>query len=286
MSTQSDTSQHIHDKGKIDRYFHLMLNMADDDLDVYEYRLLGHYRRWCGANGEPFEESTRKTAKQCRMGVATVSRTRRKLAEKGWIVLHETEEGKISVILVDRMAENVARYSSKQCSSVEQPDGEQCSSVEQGRSSVEHIRNNIYRNNKNTDRSMPDGIDADGDQPKKQKKPRPRKPAFDVIGCYSFGIPIGDPIPRLTGGRIASILGELRASFALIDDNPELIKRAYEWYRADRPGLSYPATGPTVLKMLHEYRAALQQRTAAKEPEPDEPITIPAPKVDHRGFPV
>lgn len=92
------------------RYFHYMLNMADDDLGPYEYRLLGHYRRVCGAYNHPCTESTRTTASRCKMGVGTVSQTRKWLFENGWIDLADVD-GKIRVILRDRMPENVIRYS-------------------------------------------------------------------------------------------------------------------------------------------------------------------------------
>ena len=47
------------------KYFTMLLNMADDDLDPFEYRLLGHYIRVCGAgkDGSCFE-TTRTTAQK------------------------------------------------------------------------------------------------------------------------------------------------------------------------------------------------------------------------------
>lgn len=33
------------------RYFHQMLNMAEDELDPFEYRILGHYVRRAGHGG-------------------------------------------------------------------------------------------------------------------------------------------------------------------------------------------------------------------------------------------
>lgn len=91
------------------KYFHRMLNMADDDLDPYEYRLLGHYIRvgtcW---------EGTRKTAENTKMSIGMVSKVRDKLAANGWIRVEYRDNNESCLItVVDRMAENVARYSGR-----------------------------------------------------------------------------------------------------------------------------------------------------------------------------
>lgn len=90
------------------QYFHIMLNMADDDLDVYEYRLLGHYIRV----GVTFE-GTRTTAKKTRMSLGKVVSTRNKLEEKGYIRMDKPDNHSdtVTITIIDRMAENVARYS-------------------------------------------------------------------------------------------------------------------------------------------------------------------------------
>lgn len=106
----TDAPIEIKDEGVTDRYFHIMLNMADDELDPYEYRLLGHYRRVCGAKNVPCTESTRTTAERCKMSAGKVSETRQALAAGGWIWISE-EGNRVIVTLVDRMPENVARYS-------------------------------------------------------------------------------------------------------------------------------------------------------------------------------
>lgn len=104
----ADTSkQHVKDDAK-GRYFHQMLNMADDDLNPYQYRLLGHYIRvdncW---------ESVRTTARITRMSVGMVVKTRNSLQELGYIQLEISEHDTYLVTVVDRMAENVARYANK-----------------------------------------------------------------------------------------------------------------------------------------------------------------------------
>jgi DNA-binding MarR family transcriptional regulator len=96
------------------KYFHIMLNMDDDDLDPYEYRLLGHYRRRCGADGGKCNEGMRGIAKHCRMSIGKVSETRAALVEKGYIRVESRGEHESDhVYIVDKMSENVARYSSE-----------------------------------------------------------------------------------------------------------------------------------------------------------------------------
>lgn len=103
--------QRLTDEGPIGKYFHFMLNMADDDLDLYEYRLLGHYRRVCGAYNHPCRESTAETARKIEgLSQGKVSETRRVLADRGWITLIEAKNNALHVVLVDRMAENIQRY--------------------------------------------------------------------------------------------------------------------------------------------------------------------------------
>jgi hypothetical protein len=87
------------------KYFHRMLNMADDDLGPYEYRLLGHYIRV----GDCWE-GVRKTAKTTRMSVGKVVSTRNELEKSGYIHVEHREQDTCLVTVIDRMAENVARY--------------------------------------------------------------------------------------------------------------------------------------------------------------------------------
>src|SRR5688572_30570676 len=103
------------------RYYHQMLNMADDDLGPYEYRLLGHYIRV----GECWE-SVRTTAQITKMSVGMVVKTRKGLATLGYIQVepHPKEETYL-VTVVDRMAENVARYSGQAAEKKRRSSGEQ-----------------------------------------------------------------------------------------------------------------------------------------------------------------
>lgn len=125
----TDIPQQVNDDSDLRRFFAIMEHMAEDDLGLYEYRLLGHYKRVCGANGGQCTEGIRTTASRIKgMSVGKVSEARRELERLGWINVvvhtHTSEAGKtvidgLSITLVDRMAENVARYA-KTCSSGEQ----------------------------------------------------------------------------------------------------------------------------------------------------------------------
>lgn len=115
----TDLQQAITDRGDGRKYFTLIENMADDDLNPYQYRLLGHYKRVCGANGGQCTEGVRKTAARCKMSAPMVIKTRRELESMGWLAVQvrnkKTKAGKwvtsgLSITIKDRWAENIARY--------------------------------------------------------------------------------------------------------------------------------------------------------------------------------
>lgn len=106
------SEQQLTDRGKFGKYFTQMYNMADDDLNPYQYRLLAHYKRVCGEdNSGVCFESTRTTAKICQMSTGKVSKVRWELVDLGYIEYHEAEgTDAIAIIVLDRMLENVQRY--------------------------------------------------------------------------------------------------------------------------------------------------------------------------------
>lgn len=109
------SKQTMTDDGYQAKYFHMIYNMADDDLDPYEYRLFGHYKRVCGqSEGGYCNESTQTTAKICRMSAGKVSSTRRELEKKKYITIQEgTGDQPMVVRLKDLWQKNTERYSSK-----------------------------------------------------------------------------------------------------------------------------------------------------------------------------
>lgn len=102
--------QAISDAGHSGKYFHQMLNMYDDDLAPFEYRLMGHYKRVCGEGGECYER-VRTTADRTQMSVGQVVKSRDLLNEMGLIVAIKQGRGKpVRVRIVDRWAQNINRY--------------------------------------------------------------------------------------------------------------------------------------------------------------------------------
>lgn len=114
-------SQEIHDSNSR-KYFHMMPNITDDDLDLYEYRLYGHYLRVCGAKDNGVcKETERTTYKVCGMSRNKFRATRQSLADKGFIKIVQEgiphEKGKPGqptiIAMCDVWYENVSRYSGK-----------------------------------------------------------------------------------------------------------------------------------------------------------------------------
>lgn len=161
-----EVTEEIQDEGHLGKYFHMMLNMDDDDLNPYQYRLLGHYRRVCGRGGK-CTQGVRKIAEITQMSTGQVSVTRRELAEMGYIIVTErnTKNGESLIVRIkDRMLENIQRYTRSgdehPCSCGEHPCscGENpCSCGKQTRSGGER-KNNPSKNNpsKKIDSSLPD----------------------------------------------------------------------------------------------------------------------------------
>lgn len=102
------TKQQVSDPSK-GRYFLQMLNMSDDDLSPYQFRLLGHYIRVASKTGKCWE-GVRKTAQITQMSIGMVTKTRNELVTLGYIRVKHREDDTCVVVIVDRMAENIARY--------------------------------------------------------------------------------------------------------------------------------------------------------------------------------
>jgi hypothetical protein len=94
-------------------YFHILPNLADEELDPYQYRLFRHYVRVCGAHNKPCYESVRTTAEKCKMSHAPVIETRRQLAELGYLKLHPLQiehQKRVIITLLDYWPRNMAYF--------------------------------------------------------------------------------------------------------------------------------------------------------------------------------
>lgn len=103
--------QLISDPSDLKKYRTELPNLYDDaGLDVYEFRLLAHYKRVGKCT-----EGLPTTAKKCNMSEGKASETRQALADKGWISLQKVNMDKgryrFIVTVIDRWVENFARYS-------------------------------------------------------------------------------------------------------------------------------------------------------------------------------
>jgi hypothetical protein len=110
MSKAAFVQQQVSDDRGGWKYFSPMLHIDDDDLDPYEYRLLGHYRRVCGVNGGKCTESAETSGLRTKMSAGKVSMTRKSLAQKARISLEYTNYGTVIVRLRDCWLENIQRY--------------------------------------------------------------------------------------------------------------------------------------------------------------------------------
>jgi hypothetical protein len=107
---RSEPDEHRND-GWQGKYFHVMLNMADDDLGPFEYRLLGHYIRVCGAESDGIcFQSVRNIAQATQMSIPKVIEARKTLQAAGWIRVVEQSNKSHRITVVDRMEENIKRY--------------------------------------------------------------------------------------------------------------------------------------------------------------------------------
>ena len=100
----------IQDDGDLRKYRIELPNLYDDsELDPYEFRLLAHYKRVGTCT-----ESSRTTAAICKMSTMAVSKKRKSLHKKGFIVLKKVhvERGfSYKITVVDKWMENFVKYS-------------------------------------------------------------------------------------------------------------------------------------------------------------------------------
>lgn len=263
----TDLNQSLKDSGNPQKYYAVIEHMADDDLDLFEYRLYGHYKRVCGQEGACWE-SVRTTAQKCGMSVGKVSQARRGLVEKGFIsetvITKQSTAGKdyvvgIAVELVDRWLENAQRYSSS-----EQPVHE----VNGGVHEVKQRKNHKKKNADSSQKSCEESVRAPTNKPKKQ---RPRNLVFDMVAHIAFDVPlgVGAIVGDRAGDRIGIILSEMKSSRGGVMPTPETIQQAWSWWHAKNPTMSAPRDAVKFDAMIREYEQhADPRRSATPDPAP------------------
>jgi len=110
-------------------------NIDDDDLDPFQGRLMLHYRRVCGIENKPCDESTRVLAEKTRMSTGKVSEARAQLVGMGRIRVTYTGKG-CSVTLIDVWGANRARYDRSAGEPVHTVNSEQ----QEGAQNGEHVQ--------------------------------------------------------------------------------------------------------------------------------------------------
>lgn len=230
------TEQTIIDGGN--KYFHFMLNMADDDLDPYQYRLLGHYRRVCGQGGICFELTT-TTAKKTKMSGGKISSVRWELVALGYINIHECDGTEaIAITLIDLMPENVMRYSSSE---------QTVHVVNSNRSSHELEETRLSS--------------------KKHKTPSiPQKGEDSVLfltvskELFSTAKPRSDKLRQRIQKSVDVIEG--------LSVDVATFNAFVAWYRHEKPNLSLPCNPDTVEKNVNQYLASKPPRPTPQNPAP------------------
>lgn len=228
------------------RYFHIMLNMADDELDPYEYRLLGHYVRV----GTTFE-STRTTAQKTKMSVGKVASTRQALVIKGYIEITKAEgQETLSITILDRMLENVSRFDERSSGeqSVHQVNkkGRKRSSGEQERSSGE-----------------PKKINDKKELDSKKELSEEERVRFIVTQMMFLASPEDETIitkaQHIMGANLAKSLNEFQP--AVTESELKLIWA--EWRKAHKNGFTMPWNHSDFHAYIQRYR-----RLEAQKPKP------------------
>lgn len=111
-------TQRIQDDGHGRKYFAMIEHIAGDDLDVYEYRLYGHYKKVTGINGGECDESEKQTYTACGMSKYRFQKARQGLIDKGYVRIVQEgkpntkgEKGSATIIACNDMwGANIIRY--------------------------------------------------------------------------------------------------------------------------------------------------------------------------------
>lgn len=230
MKQRDNEIQVIRNDGDPHRYFHQMLNMAEDDLDPFQYRLLGHYLRWAGHGGSE-SEGIRETAKKTKMSIGKVRIARAELLALGYLEVKEPtpdelKEGKPTVVtVIDRWQENIKRYTpvSKTTQGVSETAHPPVSdSAHPPVSFLTH-----YEEHSTEDKdSAPDGAGVvELEKPKRVIK---RSPIFITLARESFGIFNVDELDKAGVIRINILERWLKNNSAGATD--QTLMAFYKWY--------------------------------------------------------
>lgn len=213
--------QTVRDNGDGRKWFTMLPNICDDDMDAYAYRLYGHYKRVCGEDGECWE-ATRTTAKACKMGPATVVKYRNWLKEHKWIEVEYPQRSgdAMTVTLLDKWAENFERNRARSRS--ERPVRHANGSGAGKRSPREPKNNRVTKN-------------AGAGE-------RPRDAIFDFLAGEVFGVKDTAALGKAGAGRVAKLKAVVRDRLEAEAEEDVLrhLKAFVRWYYGRYEGISLP----------------------------------------------
>lgn len=233
-STKAKGDRH-QNEGQPGKYYHLMLNMADDDLGSFEYRLLGHYIRVCGAEeGGVCYQTVRTIADITKMSIPKVIAARNELAKTGWIRVEVRANKTHNVTIVDRMAENVRRYSVQNLER-ESVDGAGDQNIDHGDQDIDRgdqypaYKEEPYKKNQEeqpdkdqelaaSNAAAPPVEAAEESQAPIEKPLTPHQRMFGAI-CDAWGYNLA-AITKSKRGQINGAVGELMDTNATPEDMP------------------------------------------------------------------
>lgn len=245
------------------KYFTQMLNIAEDDLDPFQYRLLAHYVRWTG-HGNGTDESIRTAAKATKMGINKVRSTLNELSALGYITYErptpqEARNGKtIHITVLDRWEDNILRYKKPVSNPIQ--------------GNEKPVSNQIHPPVSKTIRLE----EQDTEEPKEdislpKVKGRKPDPQYDLIAKI-WGINAGGWVSNIQGMIFGSkkVKGEwLRCEFephATIEElqgfEPYLRKRM-----SDKNIKDVPTAAVTIQRWFYDYRCSLKPKEVKINPE-------------------
>ena len=256
------------------KYFTTMLNMADDDLDPFQYRLLAHYIRKSG-HGGTIDESVRETARLTKMSTVKVQKARNDLAAMGYLAVtiptkSQARKGAtVHVSILDRWAENINRYA-KPVSDLTQVEAEGVLNLtQQPVLEITQVTRepvlNLTRKKKNY---------------KEPKKKNSEEDQFRIewaqyvdYGCAllkTFGIDCSfqnpSEMPRAALTNYLDTAKQIKAAGATLDEIPALYR--YVSNRAKRENWSGFGV-KTLAKYFLEYRATATKKITPLDPAMD-----------------
>lgn len=296
------------------KYFHKMLNMAEDDLDPFEYRLLAHYVRWSNLRKRRIE-GYKKTAKLCKMSPAKLLQARQALIDKGYIKYNAPTAQQANrgiggtVVIVDRWLENIERYSepSPKIDKVDSKPGLNLDNKKERSTGKKEDKNLSSLKNATgveTDLSVkgkqPANSQTNTQDPLQSsakvspaKLPRPQDPIYNAVAECIFGITdaetlklmqekesaatrIGIIVSWLNGKTDSITYGKTKKFVGKINGTPtpEHVKTFAAWYARKNSTASMIRDGEKFVEYWRQW-ASTAKKTSMPRPTTPAPTTQP-----------